>query len=270
MAAFIDTLGVGWNDGACFVLASGILQWVTQERVPHPSSDACYALVRGTLHSGFTTEMHIVVAVRVGVGRKQRLLYLDGEGVSEEWELLKHWDTEERVREAQIAPFEEEWLSRSETIQHQGVSDAIAKLLNQHFGTFAPRMLTVEPTWEWGGDLVIHIRQQPLGLNTVTTVLERLQYLHTCLWLMQQERPEALAAYQDSSPYSSQYAAQAPIAITHMEKSLEGMVIHVQVHSSGLANALLRAFTSCDLPVELSIPTGRTMARDTTRIRAYP
>lgn len=105
---------VGWLDGGCLILAQALQSWLRAELV----------LIRSDGHASFD---HAVVAVTNPEDRKD-LLFIDADGVSDEYELLERWTRLERLSNPRIC-------RRSECpYQDRTLSSWLVKQLRARFG----------------------------------------------------------------------------------------------------------------------------------------
>jgi hypothetical protein len=101
--ALIEKHGCGWFDGGCLILAQAVRTWTHGE----------LAAIRSD--SGATFD-HAVIAIKDPEDRKE-LLFIDADGVFDEFELLEKWRRAERLQNPRIErrfrhPFQDRSLSR--------------------------------------------------------------------------------------------------------------------------------------------------------------
>lgn len=83
LSAVVSKHEVGWLDGGCLILAQALKSWLAAELV----------LIRSDGHASFD---HAAVAIRNPSDRRD-LLFIDADGVSDEYELLTRWTRRERL-----------------------------------------------------------------------------------------------------------------------------------------------------------------------------
>jgi hypothetical protein len=88
LGVLISKHEVGWFDGGCLILAQALKSWLCAELV----------LIRSDNHESFD---HAVVAIKNPDDRKD-VIFIDADGVSDEYEILERWTRREALLNPRI------------------------------------------------------------------------------------------------------------------------------------------------------------------------
>ncbi len=113
----IEQMGCGWNDGGCWTLAQGLYNWFKDVLMYCVYADG--------------EPQHIIVKLR------ERDIFIDGDGVSSEPELINRMVEDEFVTGViTIEPFSSQYcLATANDIQlWQDISDRVTDFLHAEFG----------------------------------------------------------------------------------------------------------------------------------------
>lgn len=110
-----DKHGCGWFDGGCLILAQAVRSWTGGQ----------LAAIQSDTGAPFD---HAVAAVKDPENRKE-LLFIDADGVFDEFELLEKWTRVERLRNPRIQTL---WR---QPFQDRSLSMWLAKQLRRKFGS---------------------------------------------------------------------------------------------------------------------------------------
>lgn len=126
-----------WLAGLCWILAEGILRWITLSQTLSPV-DACLVMIgdeRCPAH-------HVVVCVRMNQGTDhEKLRYLDANGVSTRSELLGYWQDIEQLTTPFLAPYDAQRLLEYDIPRDDQMSTRVAGCFLAMFGWFSPAFL---------------------------------------------------------------------------------------------------------------------------------
>ena len=126
-----------WTEGLCWILAEGILRWISISRAC-PRKDVSLAVVGDAL----CPVHHVVVCVRSNRNtRHEYEWYLDANGVSTKTALLGYWRRAHALREPFIAPYDEDLLLHHHIPRDARMSTRVAQCLREEFGLFTLALL---------------------------------------------------------------------------------------------------------------------------------
>jgi hypothetical protein len=130
-----------WNAGLCWILAEGILRWITLSRALPPT--AVFLMIVG---GADCPAHHVVVCLRItdGSGQEQ-CWYLDAYGVNTQETLLRYWQQEEGLTNPFLAPYNEQLLLELGIRRDGCMSTRLAECFFETFGRFSLTFLEAEP-----------------------------------------------------------------------------------------------------------------------------
>ena len=129
-----------WSAGLCWILAEGILRWVTFSRILPPTS--VFLMIVG---DAWCPAHHVVVCLRItdGSGQEQHW-YLDAYGVSTQETLLRYWQQEEGLTNPFLASYDEQLLLELGIRRDGRMSTRLAECFFETFGRFSLTLLGTE------------------------------------------------------------------------------------------------------------------------------
>ena len=126
-----------WLEGQCWILAEGVLRWITLSNALPPSPASLVILGDAKQPAG-----HVLVRVHLYWGTEcKQLWYLDGVGASTELGLLNYWQKVERMDHPFLTPYDEDKMRNSPIPRDGQMSIRVAKCFYAAFGNFSPTLL---------------------------------------------------------------------------------------------------------------------------------
>ena len=136
-----------WRAGLCWVLAEGLLRWITVSRTLPPPAVSLVVVgdARCPAH-------HVVVGVQIkDDGGQEHRWYLDANGVSTRATLLRYWREEERLIRPFLASYDEQLLLDLGIPRDGRMSTRVAECFLEAFGRFEPSFLDTGELFEGEG-----------------------------------------------------------------------------------------------------------------------
>lgn len=137
-SALLRPYPYGWFDGGCWSLARGVKDWINPRRT-RPS--AAYAVLAERAGSEHVVLHHVLVTLTTTNG----ILYVDGDGVTDEPALLRRWRDRERIAAPFLTTFDADALYAQDVRDDARLSRGVTLRLCEVFGPYEEGM--VRDSW---------------------------------------------------------------------------------------------------------------------------